>query len=149
IVEARLPGAELVRAAGVGEREHRLEVADLLELLERLAAHPLGRGVGRPQLGVLVLEPAQLVEESVVRVVADLGGVENVVAAVVMGDLAPELLGALRGLGGAHEARSVALGSASRNIASRSQPRSRPRPLRSVRSKCTGVIEIRPRATAA
>ena len=34
------PGRQLLLVAGVGEREHRLEVADLLELVERLARRP-------------------------------------------------------------------------------------------------------------
>ena len=46
IVQARLPGAELVRAPGVAEREHRLDVADLREAVGGAAADPLGRRVG-------------------------------------------------------------------------------------------------------
>ena len=74
---ARLPGAQLVLVARVREREHRLEVLHLLELLERLAAHALGRRVGRAELGVLGLERAQLVEQGVVVGVRDLGVVER------------------------------------------------------------------------
>jgi hypothetical protein len=44
----------------------------------------------------VLLELAELVEQRVVFVVADLGVVEGVVAAIVAGDLAPELLSALR-----------------------------------------------------
>ena len=73
VADARLPGAQLLLVAGVGEGEHRLGVLDLLELVERRAADPLGRRVGRAQLGVVVLDRAQLVEQGVVLVVADLG----------------------------------------------------------------------------
>ena len=145
VVQARLPGPELVRAAGVAQREHRLQVANRLERVDRLAAHPLGRRIRAAQLGVLRLEGPELVEQRVVFVVADLGIVEDVVAMVVAGDLAAKLLRPLGRILGAHPAPVIAASS----IPSRSQSRSRPRPSRSVRSKCTGVIAIRPRATAA
>ena len=45
-----------------------------------MAAHPLGRRVQHQQLGMFGLDPAQLVEQSVVNIVADLGVVEVVVA---------------------------------------------------------------------
>ena len=77
--------------ARVGEREHRLQVRDLLELADRLPAHPLGRRVGRQQLRVLALDRAQLVEQRVVGVVADLGVVEDVVAVAVVGELLAQL----------------------------------------------------------
>ena len=50
--DPRLPGAQLLLVAGVAEREHRLGVLDLLEAVERRRADPLGRRVGRAQLGV-------------------------------------------------------------------------------------------------
>ena len=83
VVQARLPGPELLRAAGVAQREHRLQVANRLELVDRLAADPLGRRIGAAKLGVLRLERPELVEQRVVGVVADLGIVEDVVAMVV------------------------------------------------------------------
>ena len=61
------------------------------------AADPLGGRVGGDQLGVLGLERAQLVEQRVVLVVADLGVVERVVAVVVVVDLLAQLGGALLG----------------------------------------------------
>ena len=68
-----LPGAQLLLVAGVAEREHLLGVLDLLEAVERRRADPLGGRVRRAQLGVLGLDRAQLVEQRVVLVVADLG----------------------------------------------------------------------------
>ena len=109
---------------------------------------PPTRWVGESGLrssGCSASSALQLVEQRVVGVVADLGIVEDVVAMVVAGDLAAELLRPLGRILGAHPAPVIAASS----IPSRSQSRSRPRPSRSVRSKCTGVIAIRPRATAA
>src|SRR5207244_6965768 len=64
---------QLVVGARVGERVHRLKVVNLGELVDRRAADALGRRVGRQQLGMGGLERAQLVEQRVVGVVADLG----------------------------------------------------------------------------
>ena len=89
--------AQLLLVAGVGEREHRLGVLDLLEALERRRADPLGRRVRRAQLGVLGLDRAQLVEQRVVVVVADRRVVEDVVAVVVLRQLLPQLGRALLG----------------------------------------------------
>ena len=50
------PGAQLLLGAGVGEREHRLQVRDLLEPRDRLGPDPLGGRVRRDQLGMLGLE---------------------------------------------------------------------------------------------
>ena len=88
VADAGLPGAQLLLVAGVGEREHRLGVLDLREALQRRRPDPLGRRVGRAQLRVLGLDRAQLVEQRVVFVVADLGVVEDVVAVVVAAQLA-------------------------------------------------------------
>ena len=57
---------------------------DLLEPRDRLGADALGRRVGRDELRVVALDRAQLVEQRVVVVVADLGVVEDVVAVVVV-----------------------------------------------------------------
>ena len=95
VADARLPGAQLLLVAGVGEREHRLGVLDLLEAVQRRRADPLGRRVGAAQLRVVGLDRAQLVEQRVVGVVVDLGVVEDVVAVVVVLELAAQLGGAL------------------------------------------------------
>jgi hypothetical protein len=70
-------------------------VADLLEVGDRLAADALSGRVGRDELGMVGLDGAQLVEERVVLVVADLGIVEDVVAVAVVVELAAQLRGAL------------------------------------------------------
>ena len=99
VAHALDPGAQLLLAAGVGQREHRLQVLDLLQAPPR--GSPPTRCVGesgRAQLGVLGLQRAQLVEQRVVLVVADLRVVEDVVAVVVEVELLAQLGGALCGL---------------------------------------------------
>src|SRR5207245_2127878 len=115
---------------------------------------------------------AQLIEQRIVGVVADLGIVEHVVAVGVVLERGAQLLrararplgrgagrsGHLRAavgarsslgrgglLGGAH----LVSGAAGTNSSSRSERRSRSRLGRWVRSKWIGVIAIRPAATAA
>jgi hypothetical protein len=106
-------------------------VLDLLELVERLGADPLGRRVGRLQVGVLGLERPQLVEQRVVVGVRYLGIVEDVVAVVVMLERASQLGGSLgrllrrRGGGGAvaHTSRAAGRSRRSRsNVANSSTP---------------------------
>src|SRR4051795_6403959 len=70
-------------------------------------AEALGGRVGRDELGVVALDRAQLVEQGVVDVVADLRVVEDVVAVVVMGELPLELAGA-RGRRAAHSTSRAA-----------------------------------------
>jgi hypothetical protein len=142
-LRAQHPGGQLLLVAGVGQRQHRLQVAHLLELVERLRADALRRRVGRAQLGVLGLEVAQLVEQRVVVGVRDLGVVEDVVAVVVVLERPPQL--GRPALGGrAHTSRAA--GSSS---ASRSKPASSSTPAWSVRSKCSGVTAMQPSAIAA
>ena len=62
------------------------------EQVFRRRADPLRRRVRRDQLGELVLERDQLVDELVVVEVADLWIVEDVVAVAVMVDLLAKLL---------------------------------------------------------
>ena len=78
------PGAQLVLVAGVGEREHRLVVLDLLELVQRLPADPLRRRVRGEQLGVGLLDLPQLAQQVVVVGVGDRRVVEHVVAVIVL-----------------------------------------------------------------
>ncbi len=87
----RHPRAQLLLGARVGQREHRALVADLGQLADRLAADALGGRVGCDQLGVLGLDAPQLVEQRVVRVVLDLGVVEDVVAVAVVAELLAQL----------------------------------------------------------
>ena len=91
----RVPGAQLLLVARVGERVHRPQVADRLELVERLGSHSLRGRVRCTELGMLLLEVAQLVQQRVVVGVRDLGVVEDVVAVVVVLDDPPQLGGAL------------------------------------------------------
>ena len=73
-----------------------------------LPADALRRRVGRPQLGVLLLERAQLAQQVVVLGVRDLRVVEHVVAVVVVLELAPQLRGPRGRLAGALRRRSLA-----------------------------------------
>ena len=137
------PGGHLLLVARVGERQHRLEVAHLLELVERLGADALRGRVRRPQLRVLGLEVAQLVQQRVVLGVRDLGVVEDVVAVVVVVELPPQLGRPVLG-GWAHTSRAAGWSSASR-----SKPASSSTPAWSVRSKWIGVTAMQPSAIAA
>ena len=62
-------------------------MAHLLQVADRLAPDALRRRVRRDQLGMLGLDRAQLVEQLVVLVVADLRIVEDVVAVAVVVEL--------------------------------------------------------------
>ena len=138
VADPRLPGPQLLLVAGVGEREHRLGVLDPLEAVERRGADPLGGRVGGAQLGVLGLDRPQLVEQRVVLVVADLGIVEDVVAAVVVLEPAAQLGRPRSGSARVLCSRSLALivnggaahaaGALAASISSKPQPRSRSRP---------------------
>ena len=136
------PRLQLLLVARVRQREHRLEVAHLLELLERVGAHALRRRVGGEQLGMLRLEVAQLVQQRVVLGVRDLRVVEDVVAVVVVPEHLPQLGGLPSGV--AHTSRAAG---ASRR--SRSKPSSDSMPAWSVRSKWSGVTAMRDSASAA
>ena len=85
------PRAELLLGAGVGEREHRLQVRDLLQPPHRAAPDALRGRVGHKQLGVRGLQRPQFIEQRVVLVVPDEGIVEHVVAVGVVLDHAPQL----------------------------------------------------------
>jgi hypothetical protein len=68
-LHTRHPRAQLLLAADVAQREHRLEVLHLLQSPHRLPADALGGRVGGEQLRELSLQRAQLVEQRVVGVV--------------------------------------------------------------------------------
>ena len=140
------PGLQLLLVARVRERQHRLEVAHLVELVERLRPHALGGRVRGQQVGVLGLEVAQLVEQRVVLGVRDLRVVEDVVAVAVVIELLAQLADPLLGAagGGAHTSRA-----AGRSSRSRSKPPSASIPAWSVRSKWSGVTATQPSAMAA
>ena len=85
-----LPAAELLGAPRVGQREHRLGVADLARTCPA-APCPRRAAWASPACaapGSSSSSCAQLVQQRVVGVVADLRVVEDVVAVVVMRDLA-------------------------------------------------------------
>ena len=144
VAHPRDPCPQLLGAAGVCQRQHRLRMADLLELGYRLAAGPLRRRVGRDQLGMLGLDRPQLVEQLVVLVVPDLGIVEDVVTVAVVVELLAQLGRALGDVLNPRPrwppARSAGPG---RSAAAPTDPS------RSVRSKWIGVTAILPWATAA
>ncbi len=140
---AHHPRLHLLLVAGVGQREHRLEVGHLLELVQRLRPHPLRRRVGRAELRVLGLQVAQLVQQRVVLGVRDLRVVEDVVAVVGALELGPELRCAIR-RSGVQTSRA-----AGRMRRSRSKPVRDSMPAWSVRSKCSGVTAMRSSASAA
>ena len=156
------PGAELLLGAHVAEREHRLEMLDLLQTPHRLPSDAPRRRVGARELRVLGLQTAQLVEQAVVLVVADLRVVEHVVAVGMVLEQRAQLGGPLARLGGrrgglcsapggAHGIGSCAARSAIGGASSScmSKRRSASRLGRSVRSKWIGVTAMRPAATAA
>jgi hypothetical protein len=66
-------------------------VLDGLEPLDRPAGHALRGRVGRDEIGMLGLEPLELVQQRVELGVRDLGGVQDVVALFVVADLLPKL----------------------------------------------------------
>src|ERR1700733_8075171 len=137
VAHALDPGAQLLLGAHVAEREHRLEVADLLQTTHGFATDSLGGRVGGEELGVISLDPAQLVEQAIIGVVADLRVIENVVLVRVVLQLLAQLLGARGGVGCAHVCASCAGLSAMEGSSSawRSKLRRASRLDRSVRSK--------------
>ena len=91
-LHALVPRAQLGGVEDVAQREHRLAVLDRLERLGDGAANALrGRG-GRDEFGVALLEVHDLAVERVELAVADLGGVEHVVAVLVVADARAQLL---------------------------------------------------------
>ena len=77
------------------ERAHRREVLDLRELVGGGCTDPAGRRVVAGELGMLLLESFQLVEQPVVLGVRHLRVVEDVVAVVVVVQQLAQLGGAL------------------------------------------------------
>ena len=119
---------------------------DRIEALERPRAHALGRRIGAQQVGVGGLEVAQLVQQDVVVGVGDLRLVEDVIEVAVMLELRAQLGHALGRRGLRRYSTSLTAGSSS---PPRSNPASASTPAESVRSKCSGVTEMKPSAMAA
>ena len=80
------PGAQLGLVERVVEAHHGHPVTDLLEEARGRGPHGVGGRVGRGELGVLLLQLAQLADEQVVLGVGDLRRVERVVQLVVVPD---------------------------------------------------------------
>ena len=59
---------------------------DGLEALDRTAGDALGRRIGRDEIGMLRLEPLELVQQPIELLVGDLGSVVDVVALFVVAD---------------------------------------------------------------
>ena len=131
------------------QREHRLQVADLLERASGLAPTRCVGESGVTQLGMLGLERAQLVEQLVVDVVADLpgrrgrssGGCGARARAAARPPARPAPSSRARVTASSLDSRAAA----GRQQAARGRTaRSASMPERSVRSKWIGVTAIRP-----
>ncbi len=81
------------------EGQHGSRVLDRRKGVERLPGDPLGRGVVRDQIGELLLQVLQLVEEAVVVRVGDIRTVFDVIEIVVVADLGSQLGDPFSGLG--------------------------------------------------
>ena len=133
----------------LAQREHRLEVVDLLEGARPARAPTRWVGEsGVTQLRVLASMRAQLVEQRVVLVVADLGVVEDVVAVVVVIQRRRSS-SARRSARPALLIRRLDLPAAGASSRAKSKRGEGSIPAWSVRSKWIGVTAIRPSATAA
>jgi len=93
---ALLPRGERLGAEGVGERQHRDQVAVFLEGRRRLGANAPAGTVGGAELGVGAFELLQLLEDAVVLDVRHLGTVEDVVRVVGPLEDPPQLGGPRR-----------------------------------------------------
>src|SRR5204862_6139036 len=90
---ALLPLGQVLFVEGVGERQHRHEVAVLLEGARRRGADAVGGAVGGLELGMLGLELLQLAKQPVVLGIRQLRLVEDVVGLVRALDEPPQLGG--------------------------------------------------------
>ena len=97
--DAAMPGGEFFRVEGVGEAEHGEAVPHLGKAFGRGRADALGGGFGDDEFGVLFLQGAELAHEVVELGVGDFGGVQRVIAVVVVVYLLAELVDAVLGLG--------------------------------------------------
>ena len=95
LLQPLIPGQQLVIVARVGEREHRQQVAHLLEAARDAAADALRGRVRAQQARIRSLELAQLAERGVVGGIIDDRRVLEVVRAIPRAQLARQLLDAL------------------------------------------------------
>ena len=84
--DALVEGAQLLLVVRVVEAEHRHEVLDRREALDRPPADALRRRIGGDEIRMLRLEPLELVQQPIELLVGDLGIVVDVVALFVMPD---------------------------------------------------------------
>jgi len=80
---------EFIPRVRVAQAQHRRRMGPGDESLDGRSADPSRRAGGVVELGMLLLEAGQLLQQTVVGPVADLGGGENVVQMVVALDLPP------------------------------------------------------------
>ena len=97
LAHALVERPQLLVVVGVVEAEHRREVLDGLEALDRTAGHALRRRIGGDEIGMLGLEPLELVQQPIELLVGDLRVVVDVVALFVMPDRVTQLADALFG----------------------------------------------------
>ena len=81
----------------VVQAEHRRHVLDRRKALDGTARDALRRGVKRYELGVVLLEPLELVQQLVELLIGDLGVVVDVVAFFVVANGFAELANAVGG----------------------------------------------------
>ncbi len=92
-MQALVEGQHFGLVEGIFERQHRDLVRDGLEVAGRRRADPLGRRIGRHQVGMFGLERLQPAKQLVVGLVGNRRLVEHVVAVIVLVDFAPEPFG--------------------------------------------------------
>ena len=95
LAHALVERPQLLLVVGVVEAEHRREVFDGREALDRAAGDALRRRIGGDELGMLRLEPLELVQQAVELLVGDLGIVVDVVALFVVPDRVAQLVDAM------------------------------------------------------
>ena len=93
--DALVERAQLLVVVRVVEAEHRDDVLDGREAVGGLAGDALGRRIGGDEIGILGLEPLELVQQPVELLVRDLRRAVDVVALLVVADLLAELTDAL------------------------------------------------------
>ena len=98
LAHALVEGAQLLVVVGVVEAEHRREVLDGREAVDRPPGDALRRRIGRDEIGMLGLELLELVQQPIELLVGDLRIVVDVVALFVMADRVAKLADALRAM---------------------------------------------------
>ena len=97
--------AQLVRAVGVVDRQHRLAMPDRAKVVDRRAADALRRAVRRDQFRMRLFDLLQFLEQSIELAVGDLRGRIDVVLAIVVVDQPAKFGSAIFGRHGGPEDR--------------------------------------------